>query len=205
MDIDCRIDAYTWPAIADHLDAHGWAILEKLLNPSESAAVAGLYAEDRHFRSHIVMARYGFGRGEYKYFSYPLPDKIADLRTALYPRLAPIANGWNALMGTDVQYPDTHADFIARCHKAGQTRPTPLLLQYGEGDFNALRARREGRRLVRRHRFSGGPRSDGPEGGNRGAAPRGLAGHWPGIPLRERERSGAAARACGDAVICSLP
>jgi hypothetical protein len=138
MDIDCRVDAYAWPAISDHLDAHGWAIVETLLNASECAAVAGLYADDRHFRSHIVMARHGFGRGEYKYFSYPLPDKVADLRSALFPRLVPVANRWNALMGIDVQYPGTHAGFVARCHNAGQTRPTPLLLQYGEGDFNAL-------------------------------------------------------------------
>jgi uncharacterized protein len=138
IDIDSRVDACTWPSISEHLDAHGWAIVKTLLTGSECEAVAGLYTDDRHFRSHIVMARHGFGRGEYKYFAYPLPDKVADLRTALYPRLAPIANRWNASMGIDVRYPDAHADFIARCHKAGQTRPTPLLLQYGEGDFNAL-------------------------------------------------------------------
>ena len=138
IDIDSRVDAYAWSSISEHLDAHGWAIVEKLLTAGECEAVAGLYADDRHFRSRIVMARHGFGRGEYKYFRYPLLDKVADLRTALYPRLAPIANRWNASMGIDVRYPDAHADFIARCHKAGQTRPTPLLLQYGEGDFNAL-------------------------------------------------------------------
>jgi uncharacterized protein len=138
MDTDSRIDAHPWPNISKHLDAHGWAIIKRLLTASECAAVAGLYADDQHFRSHIVMARRGFGRGEYKYFSYPLPGKVADLRTALYPRLAPIANRWNASMGIDVRYPNAHAHFIARCHKAGQTRPTPLLLQYGEGDFNAL-------------------------------------------------------------------
>ena len=113
-------------------------MLPKLLTASESAAIAGFYQDDSKFRSHVVMARHGFGRGEYKYFSYPLPDQIADLRTALYSRLVAIANRWNASMAIDVRYPDAHADFIARCHKAGQTRPTPLLLQYGEGDFNAL-------------------------------------------------------------------
>jgi hypothetical protein len=138
MDIDSRIDAYAWSSISEHLDAHGWAMVNTLLTASECEAVAGLYTDDRHFRSHIVMARHGFGRGEYKYFMYPLPDKVADLRTALYPRLAPIANRWNASMGIDVRYPDAHADFISRCHNAGQTRPTSLLLRYGEGDFNAL-------------------------------------------------------------------
>ncbi len=138
MNIDSRVDAYPWSSVSEHLDAHGWAMVKKLLTASECEAVAGLYADDRHFRSHILMARHGFGRGEYKYFTYPLPDTVADLRTALYPRLAPIANRWNASMGIAVRYPDAHADFIARCHKAGQTRPTPLLLQYGEGDFNAL-------------------------------------------------------------------
>ena len=138
VDIDSRVDAYAWSSISEHLDAHGWAMLKRLLTASECEAVAGLYADDRHFRSRIIMARHGFGRGEYKYFAYPLPDKVADLRTALYPRLAPIANRWNRSMGIDVRYPAAHAGFIARCHKAGQTRPTPLLLQYREGDFNAL-------------------------------------------------------------------
>ena len=138
MSIDSRVDAYPWSSVSEHLDAHGWAMVKRLLTTSECEAVAGLYADDRHFRSHIVMARHGFGRGEYKYFAYPLPDTLADLRMALYPRLAPIANRWNASMEIAVRYPDAHADFIARCHQAGQTRPTPLLLQYGEGDFNAL-------------------------------------------------------------------
>ena len=138
VNIDTRVDGYDWTSILEHLNAHGWAMFPKLLTAGESAAIAGLYADDRHFRSHIVMARHGFGRGEYKYFTYPLPVTVADLRTALYPRLTPIANRWNASMGIAVRYPDAHAAFIARCHKAGQTRPTPLLLQYGEGDFNAL-------------------------------------------------------------------
>ena len=138
MDIDSRVEAYTWPGVAEHLDAYGWAMLEKLLTAGECQAIARLYADHGQFRSHIVMARHGFGRGEYKYFKYPLPEAVAGLRTALYRRLAPIANQWNAAMGIEVRYPDTHGDFIARCHQAGQTRPTPLLLQYGEGDFNAL-------------------------------------------------------------------
>ena len=138
MDIDSRVEAYTWPGVAEHLDAYGWAMLEKLLTAGECQAIARLYADHGQFRSHIVMARHGFGRGEYKYFKYPLPEAVAGLRTALYRRLAPIANQWNAAMGIDVRYPDAHGDFIARCHEAGQTRPTPLLLQYGEGDFNAL-------------------------------------------------------------------
>jgi len=136
--IDSRVDRYPWSKVSEHLDDHGWALVKNLLTSSECEAVAGLYADDRHFRSHIVMAQHGFGRGEYKYFAYPLPDTVAELRTALYPRLAPIANRWNESMGIAVRYPDAHADFLARCHTAGQTRPTPLLLQYGEGDFNAL-------------------------------------------------------------------
>jgi hypothetical protein len=138
LDIDTRVGGYDWAIVSAHLDAHGWAMLPKLLTPSEAAVVAGFFNDDSRFRSHIIMARHGFGRGEYKYFAYPLPDKVADLRTALYARLVPIANRWNESMGIDVRYPDAHADFIERCHKAGQMRPTPLLLQYGEGDFNAL-------------------------------------------------------------------
>jgi len=138
VDVASRVDAYGWSRISADLDAHGWAMFPKLLTVSECAAIASLYADDSKFRSHIVMARHGFGRGEYKYFAYPLPEKVADLRTALYPRLVPIANRWNESMGIAVRYPGAHADFITRCHNAGQTRPTPLLLQYGEGDFNAL-------------------------------------------------------------------
>jgi hypothetical protein len=137
-DVAARVDAYEWSRVSAHLDAHGWALLPKLLTAAECAAIASLYADGSRFRSHVVMARHGFGRGEYKYFAYPLPDKIAELRTVLYPRLVPIANRWNESMGIAVRYPGAHADFITRCHNAGQTRPTPLLLQYGEGDFNAL-------------------------------------------------------------------
>jgi uncharacterized protein len=138
VDIDARVNRYDWPGIVEHLDAYGWATFPELLTAEETAAIAGLYDDESRFRSRVVMARHGFGRGEYKYFTYPLPQTIADLRTALYPRLVPIANRWNELMGIDVRFPATHEEFIRRCHKAGQTRPTPLLLRYGAGDFNAL-------------------------------------------------------------------
>jgi uncharacterized protein len=137
-DIDTRVEAVDWASVSTHLDDHGWAMVEKLLTADECETIAGLYDDDGRFRSRVVMARHGFGRGEYKYFTYPLPDIVADLRRAIYPNLAPIANRWNESMGFDVRYPDAHADFIARCHKAGQTRPTPLLLQYAAGDYNAL-------------------------------------------------------------------
>ena len=127
-----------WSGVSTHLDGYGWAMFRHLLTADECETIAGLYVDDRHFRSHVVMARHGFGRGEYKYFAYPLPDIVARLRTAMYTRLASIANRWNESMRIDVRYPDAHADFIRRCHKAGQTRPTPLLLQYAAGDYNAL-------------------------------------------------------------------
>ena len=138
VDIDTRLDAVDWTSVATHLDAHGWAMVQALLTAEECDTIAGLYDDDRRFRSRVVMARHGFGRGEYKYFAYPLPDVVAELRTALYPRLAPIANRWNASMGIAVRYPEAHAAFIERCHEAGQRRPTPLLLRYAAGDYNAL-------------------------------------------------------------------
>ena len=135
---DARLQAYDWAGIGDELDAHGCAMLEALLSPQECAKLASMYADDEHFRSRVPMARHGFGRGEYRYFDYPLPELVAGLRSAVYPRLAPIANRWNASMGLPVRYPATHAEFIERCHAAGQRRPTPLLLQYGAGDYNCL-------------------------------------------------------------------
>jgi hypothetical protein len=137
-DIAARVAAIDWAGASTDLDAHGWAMVDSLLTPQECRAIAGLYDDAARFRSHVVMARHGFGRGEYKYFAYPLPEIVAELRTALYPRLAPIANRWHASMGVTVRFPETHAAFLERCHQAGQTRPTPLLLQYAEGDYNAL-------------------------------------------------------------------
>jgi hypothetical protein len=136
--IEGRVQALDWAGATAQLDGHGWAMFEKLLTADECATIAGLYADDRCFRSRVLMARHGFGRGEYKYFAHPLPDIVADLRAAMYPRLAPIANRWSEAMGSAVRYPPAHADFIERCHRAGQTRPTPLLLQYEVGDYNCL-------------------------------------------------------------------
>lgn len=136
--IAARVAACPWPAIAADLDAQGYAILPELLAPAECRAIAALYDGGSGFRSHIVMARHGFGKGEYRYFSYPLPGTVADLRTALYPRLAEIANAWNERLGLGERYPEAHASFVKRCHEAGQTRPTPLLLQYVPGDYNCL-------------------------------------------------------------------
>jgi uncharacterized protein len=133
-----RVAALDWETIAADLDAHGCAVAAAILSSAECEALAALYASEDRFRSRIVMARHGFGRGEYKYFAYPLPEAIAALRTALYRRLAGIANRWNEAMGIGLTYPDEHADFLHRCHRAGQTRPTPLLLQYGTGDYNCL-------------------------------------------------------------------
>lgn len=133
-----RVDARDWSQVERDLDAQGCAILQGLLSRAECEAMAALYPDDAHFRSRVVMARHGFGRGEYKYFSYPLPSLIAELRPQLYARLVGIANRWNQTMEIDVAYPPTHEDFVARCHAAGQSRPTPLLLQYVEGDYNCL-------------------------------------------------------------------
>lgn len=135
---DPRPGAIDWPRIAADLDAQGCAVLEKLLTPAECRTLSSLYPDDSHFRNRIVMARHGFGRGEYKYFNYPLPDPIASLRPALYGPLSAIANRWNEAMGIDVRFPADHAAFLKRCHDAGQIRPTPLLLQYGAGDYNCL-------------------------------------------------------------------
>jgi hypothetical protein len=136
--IEARLAALDWTQVAAMLDAHGCAAIGPLLSPAECVALAQTYGDDAQFRSRVVMARHGFGCGEYKYFAYPLPDVVTQLRTALYAELAGIANRWNEAMGLGVRYPAVHADYLDRCHCAGQTRPTPLLLQYGEGDYNCL-------------------------------------------------------------------
>jgi hypothetical protein len=136
--ITARVDAIDWAHISAELDAQGSAVIEQLLTAQQCAGLAALYPDDTHFRSRIVMGRHGFGRGEYKYFSYPLPDLIAELRPALYARLQGAANRWNEAMGIEIRYPEWHDTFLKGCHAAGQTRPTPLLLQYGEGDYNCL-------------------------------------------------------------------
>ena len=133
-----RIAAIDWSRVAADLDAQGHAIADGLLTRTECDELAAVYAREDRFRSRVVMASHGFGRGEYKYFAYPLPELVSDLRTTLYPRLVPTANRWSAELGLAVSYPEDHASFLARCHAAGQVRPTPLLLQYDEGDYNCL-------------------------------------------------------------------
>jgi hypothetical protein len=133
-----RVGSYDWSAIGSELDAFGCAVLPKLLGASECRDIAAFYPDERHFRSRVVMARHGFGKGEYRYFKYPLPDLIGELRTALYAHVAPLANGWNERMRVATRYPKAHADYLTICHDAGQLRPTPLLLQYTPGDFNCL-------------------------------------------------------------------
>jgi len=137
-DTQTRLAAVDWDGLAGDLDARGNAVVERLLSPAQCRSIAALYEDDDRFRSRIVMARHGFGRGEYKYFNYPLPPPVAELRTCLYSPLAAIANRWNAALGIDLRYPAAHPAFVARCHAAGQVRATPLLLRYGAGDYNCL-------------------------------------------------------------------
>jgi hypothetical protein len=133
-----RVDSHDWSPTEAALDEHGWAPLPTTLTTAECDTLASLYPREEHFRSRVVMARHGFGSGEYQYFRYPLPALVAELRSALYARLVPVANRWNELLGSDVRFPERHEAFIERCHHAGQQRPTPLLLKYGAEDFNCL-------------------------------------------------------------------
>ena len=136
--VAAMLDRYDWGAVAADLDAQGWAVLPGLLDAVTCARIAAGYHDPAAFRSHVVMARHGFGRGEYRYYAYQLPPLIADLRAGFYARLAPVANHWAERMGSAPDYPAIHADYLTRCHAAGQTRPTPLLLRYGPGDYNCL-------------------------------------------------------------------
>jgi uncharacterized protein len=136
--MEARLGRQDWSRIDAELDAEGSSIIRALVSDDECDELAALYEDEQRFRSRIVMSRHGFGKGEYKYFSYPLPPIIADLRASAWPKLSPIANRWNEAMRIEVRYPDTHAEFIRRCNDAGQTRPTPLMLDYGAGDYNCL-------------------------------------------------------------------
>jgi hypothetical protein len=136
--LEARISGLDWQRITSELDQNGCAVLERVLPREMCESLAQTYEDEHLFRSRIVMARHGFGRGEYKYFRYPLPEHIFTLRTELYARLAPIANRWNESMAMEVRYPDQHRAFLDRCHRAGQIQPTPLLLKYVEGDYNCL-------------------------------------------------------------------
>ena len=133
-----RLAAIDWTAIAADLDMQGWAVLTGLIDAAQCEAMASLHDREEGFRSRVVMGRHGFGQGEYRYFSYPLPPLVLKLRTGLYPYLAPVANGWHQRMDMEARFPDQHQEFLDRCHAAGQMRPTPLLLRYGPGDYNAL-------------------------------------------------------------------
>ncbi len=131
-------ETLAWPPIVDHLDRRGFAVIRSLLDPGECTALGRLYDHDDGFRSHVVMARHGFGQGEYRYFANPLPDLVGRLRDTLYAGLVPLANRWAERLGVDQRYPETLAQFLGQCHAAGQAKPTPLLLQYGPGDYNCL-------------------------------------------------------------------
>jgi hypothetical protein len=132
------VEDITWDQVSHDLDAEGSAIIKGILSPDECDEIRALYQERKLFRSEVIMERHGFGRGEYRYFKYPLPDLISTLRTALYPHLVPIANRWNNAMAIDIRFPSTHAQYIRRCHQAGQNKPTPLILKYEKDDYNCL-------------------------------------------------------------------
>ena len=138
MDLTERLARTDWNRVHAELDERGWSVTGPLLTTDERQGLIAAYSDDARYRSTVVMARHGYGRGEYRYFAYPLPEPVASLRPALYDRLRGVANGWRERLGAGEPFPDTHADYLARCHAAGQTRPTPLILRYGEGDYNCL-------------------------------------------------------------------
>jgi len=127
-----------WMALSSDLDAQGWAIMEQLLSPTACTNIAGLFEQGGCFRNRVIMERHGFGRGEYKYFSYPLIPAVQQLRSRIYPHLSALANRWNERLNIDERFPEAHTEFLSCCHDAGQSRPTPLLLRYNAGDFNCL-------------------------------------------------------------------
>lgn len=133
-----RIEALDWSRASAELDEQGCTLFSGVLSPAECQTLTALYARDALFRSRVVMARHGYGRGEYKYFAYPLPELVSVLRASFYPRLVGTANRWSRALGSDIEYPASHLAFLERCHEAGQVRPTPLLLAYGADDFNCL-------------------------------------------------------------------
>lgn len=138
MTIESRISALDWRQLTDDLDRRGWATTGGLLSEGERKALVEAYDDDRQYRSTVVMARHGFGQGEYRYFAYPLPPLVQQLRTSLYEQLAPLANRWRSALGVADPFPASHADYLERCREAGQSRPTPLILRYGPGDYNCL-------------------------------------------------------------------
>ena len=133
-----RVESQDWPGVEESLDAYGAAVLKSVLSPEECGQLAAQYDREEPFRSRVVMERHGFGKGEYQYWAYPLPEIVADLRRSLFPHFSKVANRWNTAMGIDAKYPTTHEAYLKECHAAGQLRPTPLLLRYGTGDFNCL-------------------------------------------------------------------
>lgn len=138
MSIETRIAGLDWARLETDIDRQGWATTGRLLNAEERAALSASYDNDGLYRSRVVMARHGFGRGEYRYFAYPLPPLVQQIRQSLYERLAPLANRWRGALGVDDSFAARHADYLERCHAAGQVRPTPLILRYGPGDYNCL-------------------------------------------------------------------
>ena len=136
--MEARVGALDWPRLHDQLDADGACVVRGLLSEDECDRAAALYEDEPLYRSKVTMARHGYGQGEYKYFRYPLPSMVADLRTHVWPEVATLANRWNEAMRIDMRYPGTHAEFVQRCHEAGQVRPTPLMLNYTAGDYNCL-------------------------------------------------------------------
>lgn len=136
--IEERVAGLDWAEIESTLHAQGYAVTGPLLTPAEATSLAAGYADEARYRSRVVMARHGYGSGEYRYFSYPLPPLVEQLRQQVYPRLVPVANAWQMALGQTTRFPDDLAQMLARCHEAGQTRPTPLILKYGEGDYNCL-------------------------------------------------------------------